>query len=132
MNRELSLDAAFEALEALSEFLNDAVMPCESRTLYQVKLAVHELCMNIVQHAYAGEAGVIVLSVERERLSLSLEIRDFARRGLEVSLTGKAPDPFDLPESGWGMPIVHRVMDTVVYHRLADGNQWLLSKKMDS
>lgn len=132
MIRQLTMDAAFGALEALSEFLNDAVMPCESRTLYQVKLAVHELCMNIVQHAYAGDAGLIVLSVEREALSLHVEIRDFAGRGLQVALIGPPPDPFDLPESGWGMPIVHKVMDSVVYHRLADGNQWLLTKKMDT
>jgi anti-sigma regulatory factor (Ser/Thr protein kinase) len=40
------------------------------------------------------------------------------------------PDPESLPESGWGIYIVHQVMDRVEYRRLSSGNEWYLEKRL--
>jgi serine phosphatase RsbU (regulator of sigma subunit)/anti-sigma regulatory factor (Ser/Thr protein kinase) len=128
----ITLNASYDQLETLALFLDAVVQPCTPRVLYQVKLAVHELCINIVQHAYQGADGVIEVAVTREAEELTVRIRDYAQRGLPTPFVVREPDPLDLPEHGWGMPIVHKVMDTVSYERLADGNHWSLKKRIDA
>jgi anti-sigma regulatory factor (Ser/Thr protein kinase) len=94
---------------------------------YQTLLAVHELCMNIVQHAYAGASGMIRIEAQASGHVFRFDITDQAPNGYEAE-TITVPDPLDLPESGWGMFILEQVMDEMIYTRTPDGNHWQLVK----
>jgi len=81
-----------------------------------------------VMHAYQGTEGDIRLELEYTENTLDIEVYD---RGPNAFDESKAitPDPFDLPEHGWGMTILRRTMDDVQYQRVGAENRWFLSKR---
>jgi anti-sigma regulatory factor (Ser/Thr protein kinase) len=127
MHTTLVIPATFEALEQLSPLMSQATYAAPARMQAQLALAVHELCMNIVQHAYAGTPGEIRLEVDYSDHSLQISIYDQGPNAYAATEVVE-PDPFDLPEHGWGIAIVHRVMDNVYYEHLESGSQWRLIK----
>jgi serine/threonine-protein kinase RsbW len=125
MHTRLSLPAEFSALEALDSFVRELVEIPHPAACERLVLALHELCINIVQHAYAGEEGRIIIDAEFSGARLTFRVQDFAHNAY-INANKPAPDPSDLPESGWGMIILHKVMRSVEYQRLREGNLWLL------
>jgi serine/threonine-protein kinase RsbW len=99
-------------------------------TVYQIELAVQELCTNIIDHAYAGEPGTIRISIgfyENEQM-LAIELRD---TGAHFDPSLLAPVALDEPKtSGYGLYIIHQLMDRVIYQPLPKGNHWRLEKKL--
>jgi serine/threonine-protein kinase RsbW len=93
-------------------------------------LAVHELLVNIVEHAYMGEPGQIDLTITYTSIDLSIVIADQAKTAFVMPDQIDAPDPADLPEGGMGMFIIHQAFDVVKYERLELGNQWTLVKTL--
>jgi serine/threonine-protein kinase RsbW len=127
MQASLKIPATLEALAQITPFIEKMTAAAPERLRTQLVLAIHELCVNIVQHAYDGVDGEIELTAECDDHVLHLFTYDsgpFAYRQTEVI----APDPLDLPESGWGMVILERVMDEVHYERVGSINQWHLVK----
>jgi len=99
---------------------------------YTVQLGIHEICTNIVQHAYAQQQ-------ENNRIAITMEMQT-QPRCLCVTLfdTGErfdqstAKDPL-LDEGqvhGYGLFLVRNVMDEVTYSRHPDGNCWRLAKNL--
>lgn len=96
---------------------------------YSVQLAVHEICANIVDHAYDGADGRIAMTVQLDRCDgqITIELRD----------TGRFFDPaddveqdLDIPrESGYGLLIARQLLDDVRYEREESRNRWLLVKR---
>jgi sigma-B regulation protein RsbU (phosphoserine phosphatase) len=126
----LVMPATYDALEDLKPFISGAIAPLPEKTLSRIVLAVHELCVNIVEHAYAGTAGEISIEADRDCEWIQFLIRDTGSRAYVPPDDVRPPDPASLPESGWGIYILHRIMDTVEYRRLPAGNQWLLRKRV--
>ncbi len=129
LKKSLVLTASFEALPGLEAFVDDLDESLPEETGPRIKLALHELCMNIVQHGYAGHPGKIQVEAEFDGEMLTLIVRDtapVAYPNRDIS----PPNPLDLPESGWGMHILAQVMDEMQYQRLADGNLWQLVKRL--
>lgn len=98
--------------------------------LYNVQLAVHEVCTNIIDHAYKGadqERIALVFTLEPPR-RLIAEIRD---TGHSFDLgTVDAPD-LSLPrDRGYGLFLVRHLMDDVVYLPTTSGNCWRLIKHL--
>ncbi len=64
---------------------------------YSVQLAVQEACANIVDHAYAGEAGriEIVLTLVHGPRRLVIELHDTGRHTFDLF---SVPDPFGAPQ----------------------------------
>ena len=127
MRASLTIPATLDALAQITPFIEKMTPSASDRLRTQLVLAVHELCVNIVQHAYNGTEGMIELTAECDDRNLQLFTYDsgpFAYQQTEVI----APDPLDLPESGWGLVILERVMDEVHYERLESINQWHLVK----
>lgn len=127
--QKLLLTANFNQLERLAPFIQQAA-PLSGAALTQVVLAVHELCANIVEHAYAGLPGEINVEVVCESDLLIIIIRDSAPRAYAAPSIQK-PDPLTLPESGWGMYILDQIMDHVDYRRAPFGNEWRLWKLLN-
>ena len=96
----------------------------------QVVLAVHELCVNIINHGYQGEMGEIRFKVNLDNDVLSIEMEDDATGVYTPPDILTPPDPLDLPESGWGMYIIAQVMDRFDYRRVSEGNHWQMQKQL--
>lgn len=111
----------------LESLLND-ITPEVKITL---ELAVQELCVNIVVHAYGDESGVIEVQMQREGEDLFLTFRDYAPNSYTLPQEIVAPDPLDLPEGGWGIYLIYNTVDHVEYQRLSDGNWWRLYKNLE-
>src|SRR5258708_15293520 len=106
--------ADLEALEQLTPFIESIARTASGRMQHQLALAVHELCVNIIQHAYAGTTGQITLQAECYQHGLCLSVYDSAPNAFR-NVFRRAPDPLDLPGSGWGVGIFHRVMDGAAF-----------------
>jgi serine/threonine-protein kinase RsbW len=97
---------------------------------YEIQLAAHEICVNIVEHAYAGygEGRIKVgLMIIRQPLCFIVELADSGHPFDDSCLT---PLQDDLQDRGRGLLLVHKLMDEVMYQRLPDGNHWRLAKHL--
>lgn len=99
----------------------------DART-FEVILAVHETCSNIIEHAYRGGGG---------RIDLSFTLLDAPRRFVvEIHDTGESfvlanarmPDLSVPQTSGYGLFLIHRLMDEVSYTPAEGKNTWRLVK----
>lgn len=128
----LILTASYDALEALKTFVEQSAPSASVQIVSQIHLALHELCANIIRHAYAGHSGQIELTAERGSGVIQYVVRDTAPRAYVAPPEITAPDPVSLPEGGWGIYIVHQVMNRVEYQRFSDGNEWRLTKDLSA
>jgi serine/threonine-protein kinase RsbW len=100
--------------------------------IYNMELAVHEICSNIVEHAYEGQSGGRIHAVISLSGSTSRELQ------IELSDAGQAFDPatvtpidLDLPhEGGYGLFLAQALMDDVHYERRSGRNVWRLNKRL--
>jgi len=98
--------------------------------VYKLKLAAHEVCTNIVEHAYAGIGGRIYIS-----LSLAKEPREFivdlVDSGRSFSLPEvHQPNQDEIQTSGYGLFLIYQLMDQVDYDPQIGNNHWRLVKKL--
>ncbi len=98
-------------------------------TIYELQLAVHEICANIIDHSYKdAENGKI-------KLALSLTDGNFIA---DICEQGEAFDPDAVPRPnledgqirGYGIFLVNQLMDVVEYTSTAGGNCWHLAKQL--
>lgn len=123
-----TIEATAEALTQLTPFLENIASDVRDDVRSEMLLAIHELCLNIVRHAYKGIPGQIYLEATHDGDWFEFNITDHAPNSYtEKSIT--IPDPLSLPEGGWGMMILHRVMDEVNYQRIDGKNIWRLVKR---
>ena len=103
--------------------------PAPQELLEGVQLAAHEVCANMVRHAYAGRSDgriVVGLRLEEAPRRLLVELRD---TGLPFDPgQARTPEPDELPTGGYGLLLVRKLMDEVRYTSGPDGNRWLLVK----
>ena len=99
-------------------------------TLYNLELAIQEIGVNIATHAYNGVAGRIQMfaTLDQQPLRIIITLRD----------TGHTFDPSEVPpprfgelqEHGYGLFLVHQLMDKVEYRTDGCGNLWQLEKSV--
>ena len=96
---------------------------------YNIHLAVHELCVNIIKHAYEGAAGkwTLTLSLLDDPWRVEVSTCDGGSRRFDAGLW-MPPDLDDLPVHGLGIFLIHSLMDEVSYAPEADCNRWRLTK----
>jgi serine/threonine-protein kinase RsbW len=116
----------------ISEFLSRIEDIDEREAIcYNLQLAAHEACANIIDHAYAGEAEHRIL------IKLSLIVRP-RRLIIELHDTGCSFDIASVPEPnlneahdhGYGLFLMRSLMDEVTYTSQPEGNYWLLVKHL--
>ena len=131
---ELRLPAAHQFLSVLSGVIAaiieriDNLSDRETQT-YNMQLAAHEICVNIVTHAYAEDPdNHIDIKFILDSRNIRIEMRD----------TGQPFNPDSVPEPdleevqihGYGLFLARELMDTVNYHSYPDHNLWILTKNL--
>ena len=132
---QLQIRATFEELRTIDEPIDSLLEHVDSfdeSAVYNVKLAVHEICTNIVEHAYAFEDDAQIEIwlglIERPAVRLVVKLRDSG-----LPFTGAADgheepsaDLDDHGDGGYGLFLAHMLMDSVEYERVGEYNMWRL------
>jgi serine/threonine-protein kinase RsbW len=132
----LDLPATHKHLNILSACIAELLVRIEAinereAVIYNLQLAAHEACANIIDHAYDNQ-------VER-RIAIMLTLAAPPRR-LIIDLydTGCSFDIASVPEPnlneahdhGYGLFLMRSLMDEVSYISQPDGNHWSLVKHL--
>jgi anti-sigma regulatory factor (Ser/Thr protein kinase) len=110
--------------DELETFVAETAPWLSSDARYRVRLGLHELIVNIREHAYGTEPGPIEVRWQATTDELRIVVTD---RG--SAFTG--PTRRRLPEEpslgGYGLPILAAVFDGVRYRRANGRNTWRLA-----
>ncbi len=131
MHQKTTIPASLEAVSKFTQDLETAfeLTSIELRTI--ITLAIQEILVNIVQHAYGGASGQIDIDMTLSQQELQFIITDYADNAFEMPDEISEPDPLALQEHGMGMFIIHQSFDNVHYDRLSNGNRWQLRKNLE-
>ena len=126
------VDAIFERIDNLQE---------KEMLVYQVKLAVHETCTNIIDHAYGlrdpsarsrsqEDRIEAVLSLVKEPISLVIDLYD---SGVSFNLPDvQTPNQGEVQERGYGLFLIRELMSEIRYETSPQKNHWRLVKALNS
>ena len=125
-------------LESLPKFREQIKITCKDvpgfseEALYDLQLAVDELCTNIIMHGYKDmDPGSIVLNVDVEKDRVVVTLTDFGHAFEPAE--PPAPDPNASVEEreigGLGLFFVHMSVDDIQYESSATGNVTRIIKK---
>lgn len=90
----------------------------------RLELAVHEICMNVVDHAGLPPGSSMELSAKVD--DRCVEIRLLDRGQPFVPGDVRRPNPGVPQIRGWGLHLAHRLLDSVSYRRDGKTNVWVL------
>ncbi|MCS6880503.1 MAG: ATP-binding protein [Oscillochloridaceae bacterium] len=130
----LDLPARYTYLHLVSESLADMLQLAEGvadleTLIYNVQLATHEACTNIINHAYRSfDQGRILVEmiVHFEKRLLQIDLYD---TGTAFDLDSvPAPDLDQVRVHGYGLFLIRHLMDTVTYTAAPDRNHWRMIK----
>lgn len=105
----------------------DVLAPLEDDSRAAILLALAEAMNNIAEHAYAGGAGRAVVSLSRRGGAVVARMVDQGRPAPAMCDTGRAVDPWDLPEGGFGQVLIRRIARDVAQCRRSGCNVLRLS-----
>lgn len=133
--RHLQIAATFEAIRQAGDVIADLLEdmePPNPATVYNIQLAVHEVCTNIVEHAYAdGAPGAIVIDFALIASPARRLFVDICDKGKPFDPAQIAPPDLNQPqEGGYGLFLADALMDEVSYERRGDENHWRLVKAL--
>ena len=119
------------AVDALREFGRIEQLP--ERSMYGLALALEECGCNIIEHALGRDSQqTFHVAFEHQGARMLVELRD---RGPEFDFTAcnrpSAPAEDEELLGGWGIQIVRRYTDGVVYRREGNENVLLLIKDLN-
>lgn len=140
MTSDLTIQLVFPAD---SKYLNvigaciTAVLQHESPFLSQetftsgITLAVHEVCINIIEHAYGGIPGRITMDInildDPHRLEIILNDHGKSFELGDISLPNQGEE---VQIRGYGLYLIHQLMDQVKYIPQTGNNTWKLVKDL--
>jgi anti-sigma regulatory factor (Ser/Thr protein kinase) len=132
MKLEASIKASLEAVSKFTTSLESDLQWLSLETRTGIVLAVQELLVNIVEHAYAGSDGKIDFKLEQNETLITVIVTDHVQTTFAMPDSIKDPDPFVLSERGLGLFIITQIFDEVNYMPVSDGNQWKLTKTIEA
>jgi len=116
---------ASNVAEIFADFNCNAADISEFSNAYE--LAVSEAFTNSVRHAKPSQQETqITIHFSSENSTLAVRIIDANPPFNPVT---KAPDINSYPEGGYGLFLIHQLMDTVSYERKNDTNMLTMAKK---
>ena len=100
------------------------------RIIQQVELAIHETCTNIVEHAYLNAPGRIIVNLRIKNNPKKLVV-DLYDTGIPFDLTRFSPASIgEAQVRGYGLALIHQLMENVTYVVESGGNHWRLEKNL--
>lgn len=120
---------AVETLQAMGE---ERELPM--KTLFGLTLALEECASNVVNHALKRDASrTFSVDLELTDGEASIELRDGGPEydPTQAPAREPSPDDDDEPPGGWGIQLVRRYTDEMLYERTADENILRLVKRLD-
>ncbi len=132
---QFKIQATFEALRTIDEPIDSLLEHVDSfdeSAVYNVKLAVHEICTNIVEHAYEfkhdAQVELWLGLIERPAVRLVVTLRDSGIPFTDLPDGHEEPsaDLDDHGDGGYGLFLAHMLMDSVEYRRVGEYNMWRL------
>ena len=134
--RRLQIKGSLEALVQVRHFVHQAALDAGlgDRAAHHCALAVDEACTNIVEHGYRGEGAnqVIDISCCKDDDEFVITVLDDSPAFDPLAL----PDPnpaiptTELEPGGWGVFLIKKLMDEVVYDRQGSRNRLLMIKRL--
>ena len=112
---------------AMAEHVEE--LEAQEQTVYQIQLAVHEICNNIIEHAYQNSEGsyLLKLRIDSEKRQVSADIFD---QGEAFDFSDVSEPNLDEPQDkGYGLFLVRHLVDEVSYESSDQNNHWFLTKK---
>ena len=99
---------------------------------YNMELALHETCTNIVNHAYGnkkkGRIKIELSLVEKPKRQLVIDLRD---TGKSFDLKkAKEPKLEEAQVHGYGLYLMKQLLDEVIYEPETGNNHWKLVKNL--
>ncbi len=131
----LEIPAAVSSLPVVSDTFSAilgqiAEIPDRETMTYNVLLSVHEICTNIIEHAYENKGGQIEINIHMDEQSGVLTV-DLFDKGRSFELADvPQPDLDSAPIRGYGLFLVHELMDKVAYFPGHEKNHWQLVKRI--
>lgn len=116
---QLALSAETNSLPEIQRFMDTVCQEArlDDETSYDLKLAVEEACLNIIDHSYVGmDPGSIIVSFQYGKRQAVVRITDFGfpfepqdrpQPDPEAALTGTT--------EGFGLYFIYRSVDSVDY-----------------
>ncbi len=100
------------------------------RVIQQVELAIHETCANIVEHAYLNAPGRIIINLLIKKNPKRLVV-DLYDTGIPFDLARFSPPKTgEVQVRGYGLSLIHQLMENVTYVVESEGNHWRLEKNL--
>ena len=122
--------------DTIAGFVNRVAEECsragaDEESCYAVKLAVEEVCLNVLQHGYQGKGGPLDVTLANEADRFVVTITDTA-----PPFSPDAAPPADVesnwenrPIGGLGWHLVRQMMDTIQHEITPEGgNRVTLTK----
>ncbi len=109
----------------------------DSEAINQIKTAIVEACINATEHSFSPERKIKVkFGFADERLSITISSRGLATNKLQAiqrvnknSVNGiSSKDETSNVKRGWGLTLIHALMDEVSFERVDDGTRLKMSK----
>ena len=131
---KLDLPANYKFLNVLSGCIAEIMSHVDqiddhATMVYNIQLATHEVCTNIIGHAYTDRDGAriqIELTLIKQPRRLIIELLD---RGRPFDPASVPMPTLDQPQiHGYGLFIIQSLMDEVAYTPHYDSNHWRLVK----
>lgn len=139
----LDIPASYKYLNVISEcltaMLNRACEGIPEGTVFNIQLAIQEVCTNIIDHAYGGvpDMGRINLTAEisDDPLQFIIDVYDSGTNTFEldpdpVIEIDEEPDIENLMTRGRGLFLIHQLMDIVEYTPSDGKNHWRIIKQL--
>ncbi|MCB0190207.1 MAG: ATP-binding protein [Caldilineaceae bacterium] len=129
----IELPARYRYLNVIGATVRAVLERVESTNLakdqiYQIQLAIHEVCNNVIEHAYGDEEGQlqVQLTIPSATQPFVVELFD---SGVPFDPATLAPQALTEPRvAGYGLFLAHQLLDEVTYQRTAETNHWRLVK----
>jgi serine/threonine-protein kinase RsbW len=132
----IDLPATYKSLSILGVCIAEMLARIEGpavqeKIVYSLQLAAHEVCANIVEHAYGERSGSrigITLTVMYEPRQFVIDLHD---HGSAFDIDSIAePNLEEAHDHGYGMFLVRSLVDHVTYTPLPASNHWRLTKQL--
>lgn len=130
---ELTVPARFDNLALIGDFITSVARRAgfDERDAFNLQLACDEACTNVIEHAYAGCAGQIRITVTVLPDRIQIEIHDTGHPFDPTAV--RVPDldaPLERRETGGlGLHFIRSIMDEVRFEFAEGGNRLTMVKR---